>query len=71
MPRFIRITHYKGKRAEGHHVYLDTHEVELITVPVAPIQAHTIRMKSGMELSVSFEDFERIEKAMRERENQP
>ena len=50
------------------HVYLDSHEVEMIMTPKNGLAEYTVRMKSGRELSVGEDDFNLIERAMRERE---
>jgi hypothetical protein len=79
MPRTIRvIAHVQSKRDTGrgfqetishdHHVYLDTHEVEMIMTPVLGPGPYIVVMRSGHELRVKEDDFNRIERAMRERE---
>lgn len=78
MPRCIRVIEYYSVPIDGRgfgrpdirerYVYLDTHEVEILTVPKTTTGEYTVRMKSGRELSVGEDDFNRIERAMRERE---
>jgi hypothetical protein len=51
------------------HVYLDTHEVEMVSMSVdSAFRTFMVRMKSGKELFINEDDFERIKKAMLERE---
>lgn len=80
MPRIIRVIAYVSvKRDTGRgfketishdwHVYLDTHEIEMLMTPTLQPGNHMVVMKSGKELVVSEDDFNRLERAMRERES--
>lgn len=80
VPRIVRVREYcsvpidtgrgfKKPDLRTRHVYLDTHEVELISAPEGSgPHSYTIRMRSGREFDVSEDDFNLIERAMRERE---
>src|SRR5215510_1375461 len=80
VPRVIKVTeHYltpidtgRGFAKPDHrlrHVYLDTHEIEMIWTPqISGPLTYTVRMRSGRELDVNEDDFNLIERAMRERE---
>lgn len=74
MTRCIRVTTYESTtyenrkaRVDAYHVYLDVNEVEMIKVEVKGPETFRVFMKSGQELHVSEDGFNRIEKAMRER----
>ena len=80
MPRIIRViasvptqrdTGRGTKETIWHdwHVYLDSHEIEMLMTPERQPGAYTVVMKSGRELIVSEDDFNRLERAMRERES--
>jgi len=80
MPRILLVTEYYSVPIDTgrgftkpdyreRHVYLDTHEVEMIfTQKNSGLGIYTVRMRSGREFDVNEDDFNRIERAMWERE---
>lgn len=77
MPRVMRVRHYEGKTTIRDfekrvdvvilHVYLDTHEIESLSVPHTEPKEFTVWMRSGRRWSVNEEDFNLLERAIRER----
>jgi hypothetical protein len=80
MPRIMFVTEYYSVPIDTgrgftksdlreRDVLLDTDEVEMIfTERNSSLPIHTVRTRSGREFNVSREDFDRIERAMWERE---
>lgn len=67
MPRVVRVVAYEdvGKRC---HVYLDTHEIEMLQIPIEGARPRSVLMRSGRTFDVNDNDFNLLEKAIRERE---
>lgn len=81
MPRVVRIMHYEARKVtrnpgqmpgieiDGYHVYVDSYEIEAIKAKdvLGQRAEYFVLMKSGREFSTNEDDFNLLERAMRER----